>query len=59
MNEIESTGETVSEEERNRRAVQSLREQLIWIEQNLLLFRKTRAARHVYLAWWELTEPPA
>jgi hypothetical protein len=56
MNEIESTGEVVSEEERTRRAVQSLREQLIWIEQNLLLFQKLRAARYVYRAWWELTE---
>ena len=59
MIEIESTGETVSEIERTRRAVQALRVQLIGIEQHLLILRETRAARHVYLAWWELTEPPA
>lgn len=58
MTEIESTGERLDEQERDRAAVRALRERLIWIEQNLLLLKEKRAARFCYLAYSELTEAP-
>ena len=55
---IESTGETLTIEQRERVAIRALRAELICIEQHLLLFGEKRAARFCYLAYWELTEAP-
>jgi hypothetical protein len=55
---VESTGEKLTEREREQAAVRALREKLIWIEQQLLLLREKRAARFCYRAYWELTEAP-
>ena len=55
---VESTGEILTEHERERAAVRSIREKLIWFEQKLLLLGEKRAARFCYCAYWELTEAP-
>jgi len=55
---IESTGETLTIEQRERVAIRALRAELIYIEQHLLLFGEKRSARFCYLAYWELTEAP-